>query len=42
MLAGTTLYSVDLASGAAKSAGTIAGLKGKVGDIAILPSMTTM
>lgn len=42
MLAGTTLYSVDLASGAAKSAGTIAGLKGKVGDIAILPSMATM
>ena len=38
MLAGGTLYSVDLASGMAKAAGKIAGLKGTISDIAILPS----
>jgi hypothetical protein len=41
-LSGDTLYSVDLASGVAKQAGKIAGLKGKVSDIAILPSMPHM
>lgn len=37
MLAGDMLYSVDLATGAAKSAGKIEGLKGRVSDMAILP-----
>ncbi len=32
------LFTVDLASGAAKSIGKVSGLKGKVGDIAIMPS----
>ncbi len=39
LLAGGTLHTVDLATGAAKSLGAIAGLKGKVTDIAILPAM---
>ena len=39
LLAGGTLHSVDLATGAAKSVGAIAGLKGKVTDMAILPAM---
>lgn len=39
MVMGDTLYGVDLATGAAKSHGRIAGLKGSVGDIAILPAM---
>ena len=39
MLAGGTLYSVDLMTGAAKSSGKIDGLKVKVSDIAILPAM---
>jgi hypothetical protein len=30
---------VDIATGATKSAGKIAGLKGKIGDIAILPAL---
>jgi len=38
LLAGGTLYALDLASGQAKSAGKIAGLKGPVLDIAILPT----
>ena len=38
LLAGGALHTVDLATGAAKSLGAIAGLKGKVTDIAILPS----
>jgi hypothetical protein len=37
LLAGGTLHSVDLASGAAKPVAAIAGLPGKVIDIAILP-----
>ena len=37
LLAGNTLHSVDLASGAAKPVATIAGLAGMVTDIAILP-----
>ena len=37
LVSGGMLYSVDLASGAAKHAGKIAGLNGKVSDIAILP-----
>ncbi len=37
LVAGGALHSVDLATGAAKSAGSIAGLKGKTMDIAILP-----
>ena len=37
LLAGGNLYSVDLASGMAKSVGTIAGVSGKITDIAILP-----
>jgi hypothetical protein len=39
LLAGGNLHSVDLATGATKSMGAIAGLKGKVSDIAILPAM---
>ncbi|NOU05013.1 MAG: DUF4394 domain-containing protein [Hyphomicrobiaceae bacterium] len=39
LLAGGTLHSVDLANGAAKSIGAIAGMSGKVTDIAILPGM---
>ncbi len=38
MLAGGALHSVDLATGAAKSSGPIAGLTGKISDIAILPA----
>ena len=38
MLAGGTLYAIDLASGQAKSMGQIAGLAGTILDIAILPS----
>jgi outer membrane protein assembly factor BamB len=36
---GGRLYSVDIATGAAKSVGAIAGLKGRIGDIAVLPGM---
>jgi hypothetical protein len=39
LLAGGTLYSVDIASGATRQAGKIAGLSGKVTDIAVLPGM---
>jgi hypothetical protein len=39
LLAGGSLHTVDLMTGAAKSLGAIAGLKGKVTDIAILPAM---
>jgi hypothetical protein len=39
VLAGGTLYSLDIASGATKSVGKVAGLGGKVWDIAILPAM---
>jgi hypothetical protein len=39
LLAGSKLYMVDLASGAATPVGEIAGLKGKISDIAILPAM---
>ena len=37
LIAGTTLYSVDLATGAAKAVGQIAGLKAGLRDMAILP-----
>jgi DNA-binding beta-propeller fold protein YncE len=39
LLAGGMLYAVDLATGTAKPVGQIAGLKGKISDIAILPAM---
>ena len=39
LLAGGTLYSLDIATGATKSVGKVDGLKGSVGDIAILPAM---
>jgi hypothetical protein len=39
LMSGDRLSSVDLAKGAAKSAGTITGLKGKVMDIAVVPAM---
>lgn len=39
LLAGGNLHTVDLTTGAAKSVGAIAGLKGKVTDIAVLPGM---
>ena len=34
-----SLYTVDMATGAAKAFGQVAGLKGRIGDIAILPAM---
>jgi hypothetical protein len=39
LMAGDTLYSVDLATGKAMMVGKIAGVEGKVHDIAILPAM---
>jgi len=39
LLAGGALHAVDLTTGTATSAGAIGGLKGKIGDIAILPAM---
>jgi outer membrane protein assembly factor BamB len=39
LLAGGALHMVDLANGTVKAVGAIAGLKGKIGDIAILPGM---
>jgi Domain of unknown function (DUF4394) len=39
LLAGGNLHSVDLVSGAAKSVGSIQGMKGNVTDIAIMPAM---
>lgn len=39
LLAGGQLHAVDLASGAAKPTGAIAGLTGAISDIAILPAM---
>lgn len=39
LLAGGALHTVDIATGAAKAVGSIAGLSGKVTDIAILPGM---
>lgn len=39
LMAGKTLYSVDLASGKATKAGTVQGAKGTVRDIAILAKM---
>ena len=38
LLAGGNLHTVDLATGVAKSAGAVAGLKGTVTDIAVLPA----
>ncbi len=40
LMAGKALYSIDLATGKATSAGEIAGLKGQVGDMAVMPSKT--
>jgi Domain of unknown function (DUF4394) len=39
LLAGGALHTVDLGTGTAKALGSVAGLPGKVTDIAILPSM---
>ncbi len=39
LLAGGALHAVDLTTGMATSAGAVTGLKGKIGDIAILPAM---
>jgi Domain of unknown function (DUF4394) len=39
LLAGGTLHTVDLTTGMAKGVGSVAGLSGKISDIAILPSM---
>ncbi|GGF79755.1 lipoprotein [Azorhizobium oxalatiphilum] len=39
LMAGDTLYKVDLTSGKATAAGKVAGVSGKVHDIAILPAM---
>jgi hypothetical protein len=38
LLTGGTLYTVDIATGMTKSVGKIAGLKGKISDIAVLPA----
>ena len=40
LMAGKALYSIDLTTGKATSAGEIAGLKGQVGDMAVMPSKT--
>jgi len=39
VLSGGTLYSLDIATGATKAVGKVTGLKGVIGDIAILPAM---
>lgn len=39
LLSGGKLHSVDLMTGAAKPVADIAGLKGNIGDIAVLPAM---
>lgn len=39
LLAGGALHTVDLATGEAKAVGSVAGLTGKITDIAILPGM---
>ncbi|MBB6306643.1 DUF4394 domain-containing protein [Xanthobacter tagetidis] len=39
LMAGDTLYKVDLATGASTKAATISGMKGTVRDIAVLPGM---
>ncbi len=39
LLAGDTLYSIDIASGKANAAGKIGGVQGPVRDMAILPAM---
>jgi hypothetical protein len=39
LLSGGMLYTVDLATGAAKPFSQVSGLKGRIGDIAILPAM---
>ena len=39
VLAGGTLYSLDIATGATTAKGKVAGLKGRISDIAILPAM---
>jgi Domain of unknown function (DUF4394) len=39
LLAGDMLYTVDITAGTATSVGKIAGLNGKVSDIAVLPAM---
>jgi hypothetical protein len=39
LLMGSTLYTVDIATGATRSVGKIGGLTGKVSDIAVLPAM---
>lgn len=39
LMAGSTLYSVDLATGKATKAATIQGVKGTVRDIAVMPKM---
>ncbi len=38
LLAGGVLHTVDIATGMTKSVGKIAGLKGKISDIAVLPA----
>jgi hypothetical protein len=39
LVAGATLYTVDLESGAAKAAGDITGVDGAIRDIAVMPAM---
>ena len=39
LLSGGRLHTVDLGTGAATAVGPIAGLKGRVTDIALLPAM---
>ena len=39
LMAGDTLYKVDLATGKGTQVGKIAGVSGKVRDIAVLPKM---
>jgi outer membrane protein assembly factor BamB len=39
LLAGGALYTVDIATGAAKAFSQVSGLKGRIGDIAIVPGL---
>jgi hypothetical protein len=39
LMAGDTLYKVDLSTGAGSKAATISGVKGAVRDIAVMPGM---
>jgi Domain of unknown function (DUF4394) len=41
LLAGSMLYTVDITTGMTKSMGKVAGVKGRISDIAVLPASTS-